>query len=203
GLEAEAMAGAAWNVGEVFGQLLARPFALGLTEAALQIGDHPFERLPGLVGTQAVVIDKADHVFARAVEDRVLHFLWQVLPFGLECEFVELRQGFQGLRVIGRGRTRPRSDRAPAQRHVLIRNDDLAVDMLLYAEPTAGRAGAERIVEGEQPRFDLGNREAGDRAGKLLRERDALGVGRSGRGEPGFLGARPLLPSPNRSRLLP
>src|SRR6266849_3500328 len=197
------MAGAARNIGEVFGQLLARPFALGLAEAAFQVGDHAFERLLGLVGAQAVVIDEADHVFARAVEDRVLHFLWQVLPFGLEGEFVELRQRFQGLGVIRRGRTRPRSDRAPAQRGALVRNDEVGVDMLLHAEAAAGRAGAERIVEGEQPRFDLGNREAGYRAGEFFRERDALGLSSGGRRELGFLGGPLLHPSPNRSRLLP
>ena len=46
--------------------------------------------------------------------------------------------------------------------------------MLLDAKPAAFRAGAERIVEGEQARLDLGNGEAGDRAGEFLREQHAL-----------------------------
>ena len=75
GLEAEAVAGAARNVGEILGQLLARPFALGLAEAALQIGDDALERLLGLIGAQAVVIDEADGVVAGAVQDGVLHLL--------------------------------------------------------------------------------------------------------------------------------
>ncbi len=47
--------------------------------------------------------------------------------------------------------------------------------MLLDAEPAAFRAGAERIVEREQPRLDLRNGEAGDRAGEFFREGEALG----------------------------
>ena len=42
------------------------------------------------------------------------------------------------------------------------------------AEAVAGRAGAERVVEREQPRLDLGDGEAGDRAGEFLGEQDAL-----------------------------
>ncbi len=47
--------------------------------------------------------------------------------------------------------------------------------MLLDAKPAAFRAGAERIVEREQPRLDLGNGEAGNRAGEFFGEYDALG----------------------------
>ena len=48
--------------------------------------------------------------------------------------------------------------------------------LLLDAEAVADRTGAERVVEREQPRLDLGNGEAGHRAGELFRE-DELGVG--------------------------
>ena len=46
--------------------------------------------------------------------------------------------------------------------------------MLLDAEAAAGRAGAIGVVEGEQPRLDFGNGEAGDRAGEFLREQNPL-----------------------------
>ena len=49
--------------------------------------------------------------------------------------------------------------------------------MLLDAEAAAFRAGAERVVEREQPRLDFGNGEAGHRAGELLREDQPLGIG--------------------------
>src|SRR2546429_3301024 len=44
--------------------------------------------------------------------------------------------------------------------------------MLLDAEAAAGRTGAIGIVEGEQPRLDFRNREAGDRAGEFFREQN-------------------------------
>ena len=57
---------------------------------------------------------------------------------------------------------------------VLVGHDELGVDRLLGAEPVAVRAGAEGIVEGEEPRLDLGDGEAGDGAGEFFREDDAL-----------------------------
>jgi hypothetical protein len=57
---------------------------------------------------------------------------------------------------------------------LLVRDDEVGVDVLLDAEPAAFRAGAERIVEREQPRLDFGDGEAGNRAGEFLREDDPL-----------------------------
>ena len=70
GLEAEAVAGLAGRRAHVALDLLARPLALGLLVAALEIGDDALERLPHLVGAQAVVVGEADLLRARAVEDR-------------------------------------------------------------------------------------------------------------------------------------
>ena len=53
GLQAIAVAGVAGHIGEILAELLARPFAFGLAEAALQIGDHALERLFRGVGAQA------------------------------------------------------------------------------------------------------------------------------------------------------
>ena len=47
--------------------------------------------------------------------------------------------------------------------------------MLLDAEAAAGRTGAIGVVEREQPRLDLRNGEAGNRAGEFFREQDPLG----------------------------
>ena len=136
----------------------------------------PSNGLRGLVGAQPVVVDEADRVLAGAVKDRLLRPLWQVLPFGVERELVVLAERLQRLHVIGARRLRPRRDRAAAQGPVLVGNDEIGVDVLLDPEPAAGRAGAERIVEGEQPRLDLGDGEARDRAGEFLREDQALAV---------------------------
>ena len=61
-----------------------------------------------------------------------------------------------------------------SQRQRWVGHDQLGVDALLQAQATAFRAGAEGIVEGEQPRLDLGDGEAGHRAGELRGEGDPL-----------------------------
>ncbi len=177
GLEPGAVADMAGHVGEIFLQVLARPVALGLLEAALKIGDDAFERLLRRVAAQAVVIDEFDLVLAGAVEDRILRLLRQVLPLCFQREAVMLRQRGERLDVIGRTRLRPGRDGALAQGGVLVRDDQLGVDVLLEAEPAAFRTGAERIVEREQPRLDLRNGEAGHRAGEFFGEDQALGIG--------------------------
>jgi hypothetical protein len=84
----------------------------------------------------------------------------------------------QRLCVVGRTRFRPRRYGAAAQRPVLVGNDQIGIDVLLDAEPAAFRTGAERIVEREQPRLDLGNGEAGNRAGEFFRKNEPARIGR-------------------------
>src|SRR5439155_17306175 len=98
----------------------------------------------------------------------------QVLPLGVEGEAVVLGERSERLQIIGRRRFCPRRNRTAAQRALLVVHDEIGMDVLLDPEAAASRAGAERIVERKQPRLDLGNREAGDRAGEFLREDDAL-----------------------------
>src|SRR6476659_7824870 len=151
---------AAQGISVKYFAISSRPVAVGLAPAPLESGDDAFERLRGLIGAQPVVVDEADRVLARAMKKRVLRLLRQVLPFGVERELVVLAQRLQRLDVIGRGRFRPGRDRAAAQGLVLVGNDEIGVDMLLDAKPAAGRTGAERVIEREQPRLDLGNGEA-------------------------------------------
>src|SRR5262245_53417292 len=109
------------------------------------------------------------------MQDPVLRFLRKILPLGVEREPVMLAERLQRLDVVGARRLRPRCDCAGAQGPVLVGNDEIGVDMLLDAESAAGGAGAERVVEREQPRLDLGDGEARHRAGELLRKYNALG----------------------------
>ncbi len=175
GFQPIALAGVARHVGEVARDLLAGPFAVGFLVAALEIGDDAFERPLGLVGARAVVVGEPDLGFAGAVQDRVLGLLRQVLPLGVERELVVLAERGQRLHVIRRRRFRPRRDRALAQRALRVGDDQTGVDVLLNAKAAAFRAGAEWIVEREQPRLDFGNGETGDRAGELFREHQTLG----------------------------
>src|SRR6202011_2040685 len=120
-----AVAGLAGNIGKILAEFLARPFALGLAIAAVDIGDDALERLLGVVGAHAVFIGEFYLIFARTMEDRGLRLLRQVLPFGVERELVEFAERGQGLDVIGRRRLRPWRDRPLAQGQFLVGNDQI------------------------------------------------------------------------------
>ena len=89
----------------------------------------------------------------------------------------------QRLQIIGRARLGPRRHRALAQAQARIGDDQAGVDRQLRAEPAADRAGAVGVVEREQPRLDLGDGEAGDRAGEFGGEEDSFGASGELRGE--------------------
>ena len=111
------------------------------------------------------------------MEDDVADLGVELLPRGGEVEPVFLREAGEHLHVIGRRRValRPGHHRALLEAERLVGDDQPRVEQLLLANPVAGRAGALRRVEGEQPRFDLLEREAADRAGEFLGEDDAVG----------------------------
>ena len=99
-LQAVAIAGAAGLVGMVTGELFAHPGAVGFTPAALDVADHAFEGLFGFVGAQAIIIGDGDFIFAGAIENGILHFLGQVLPWGGHGGLEMLGQRFEGLGVV-------------------------------------------------------------------------------------------------------
>ena len=176
-LQPEALALLARRVGLVARQLLAHPLAVRLLPAPLDIGDDAFEGLARRVGAHPVVIGERDGLAARAEQDHILHLLRQLAPGRLHRHIEVVRDGFQRLRVIGRGvaGARPGHDRALSQAQRLVGHDKRGLEFQLGAEAIAFRARAERIVEREQPRLDLVDGEARDRAGEALREGDALG----------------------------
>ena len=147
--------------------LLPHPGGIGFLEAAFHIRDHAFETLFGLVTAQAVIIDEADLLIAGAVENDLLRPFRQIVPAIVEREFEVFGQCLQRLQVIGRGGFRPRRNRAFAQGQRAVRHDQRRIEIKLGAEPVTGGAGAMRVVEGEQPRLNLRNGEAGNRAGKF------------------------------------
>ena len=165
----------------------------------------PFEGLGGVVFPEAVVVGELHLVVAGAIEDHLLRLFRQLRPRRVEGEAVVPGQRVEGLQVIGRGRLAPRRDGVPAERQGMIGDDEGGVDHALGAEAVADRAGAVGVVEGKQPRLDLGNGEAGDRAGELFGEDDAGGEvfflpGRAC-GAPRLLGVTPLpVPPPQGGR---
>ena len=184
-LQPETRALLAGRVGLVARQFLAHPGAVRLLPAALDVGDDALEGFARRVAAHAVVIGEGDGLAARAEQDRILHLLRQLAPRRLHRHVEVVRDGFERLRVIGRGvaGARPGDDGALAKGERLIGHDKRRLEFQLRAKPIAFRAGAERVVEREQPRLDLVDGEAGDRAGEALRKGDALrirGLQRSG-----------------------
>ena len=178
GLEAVAVADLAGRGALVAAELLLDPGAVGLAEAPLHIRHHALERPVGRVFPQPVVIGHLDRLAARAEEDRAPHLFRQVVPRRVHALAEVPRDAVEGLRVILRARMRPRADRALGEAAALIVDDQLGIEIQLGAEPVAGRAGAERVVEREQPRLDLGDGEARDRAGEFRREDRLLAANR-------------------------
>src|SRR5271165_2314657 len=168
------MAGVARRRAHIALDLLARPLALGLLVAALEICDHALERLPNLVGAKAVVIGEADFLSPRAVEDCVAPRLRQFAPGPVETELVVAPKRLERLQIIGRARLRPGRDRAALQAELRVGHDQRRIDRQMRAEAPADRTGAVRIVEREQPRLDLGDGEAGYGAGEFGGEEDSL-----------------------------
>ncbi len=106
-----------------------------------------------------------------------MRLLGQILPGGIEVEIVSPGEAGEHLHVIRRGRLRlgPGGDRAALEAEGVVGDDQILVEHELLAEAVAGGAGALRRVEAEQPRLDLGDGEAADRAGELFAEDDAAG----------------------------
>src|ERR1700727_1189301 len=154
------MAGLAGRRGHVALDLLARPLAFGLLVAALEIGDHALEWLVHFIGAQAVVIGETDLVRGRAVQDHAPRLIRQFAPGLVEPELVAPPERLERLQVIRRTRLSPGRDRSLTQRELRVGDDERIVDPELRAQAPAYRAGAERIVEREQPRLDLGDGEA-------------------------------------------
>ena len=119
-----------------------------------------------------------DRAAAGAVEDDALRFLGQLAPRGFEVEVVGAGEAGRGPACnkgeggcdLAQGTTAPFliDER-------VVGDDEVGVEDHLLPEAVAGGAGALRGVEGEQARLDLGDGEAGDRAGEFLGEDDAAG----------------------------
>ena len=173
-LQAIAAAGLAGLVRLVARQLLAHPGGVGLPPAPLEVGDHALEGLDGLVVAQAVVVDEGDLLLAGAVEDDVADLLGQLLPRRGHRLAIVRGERLQRLLVIGRGgRLAPTARWRPRRGSSSRRGRRARGRRQLGAEPVADRAGAERVVEREQPRLDLVDGEAGDRAGEFAEKMSA------------------------------
>ena len=165
-LEAIAVAGRAGRRRLVASELLADPVGIGFLPAPLHVGHHALEGAPGGVAAPAVVVGERHPLLAGAVKKHVAGLLGQVAERHRRAEAVVLREAGEGLGVEAGGRVGPRRDRAAVERAAGIGHHEVGIDVEPGAEPVAGGAGAEGVVEGEQPGLDLLDGEARHRAGE-------------------------------------
>ena len=160
GLEPGAAADRARHVAHVALVLVARPVALGVAVPALDPLHHALEA--GVVGAlAAVLVAVADvDLVLGAVQDRLLRAGRQLPPRGVDAELLGLGQRLQQAQEVLQGRAAgPGLDRALAEAALLVRDDQLRVDLLLGAQAGALRAGAVGRVEGEDPGLEVLDRQ--------------------------------------------
>ncbi len=61
----------------------------------------------------------------------------------------------------------PAADRAAGQRQLAVLHHAVGIEILLYAQSVAGRAGARRVIERKETRLQLAHAVAADRAGEV------------------------------------
>ena len=174
GLEPLAVADRARHLAEVLGPARALHVGLGLQVLALDVGDDALEA--GRVGHLAAVAVLPLHLDLEvvAVQHGVLHVLRQLAPRGLEREAEVAGEAVEQLLVVveeALALRRPRDDDALGDAQRVVAEQQLVVDRHARAEAGALRAGAERRVEREGARLDLGELDrVAVRAGQLLAE---------------------------------
>ena len=179
--QARPVAGAAGHAGHVLRETMARQLAFAVRIEARDLRDQTLERALGGDFLAAAQAGEGDLLRAGAVEKRALESVAGFLERtchrfveggGERLELVEVELG-------QRGRTAtPRADRHVLQFYRVVRDEQRRIEHRLRAEAVADRTGAERAVEREVARGDLGVAIAGFGIEGLVAERDFLGHGR-------------------------
>ncbi len=134
-------------------EFLAHRRAVGLVPAPVEVGDDALEGVRLDRGLVAVVqISKGDGLRAAAVQQHLAHRLRQLLVRRVEIEAIMRAQRLQHLKIKGVAFV-PAANRAAGQTEFGMGHHPRRVEALDLAEPVASRAGADRIVEGEQLGF--------------------------------------------------
>jgi len=169
-LEAGAVAVGARLGAAVTREVFAHQLRIGFAVAPRHVGDDPFERvlladLFALRGPRLHDVAELDLLFARAVQDDLLHLGREVFERCLHIELVVLRQAFQHAEVKAVAPV-PALDGAAGQAQAWKSDHPLGVEEFHRADAVAAGAGALRRVEGEHARLQLGDRVVAHRAGK-------------------------------------
>src|SRR5205814_1258924 len=115
------------------------------------------------------VVTEADQLVAAAEENHLANFFRQLAERRVDVEFVMTRERFEHLK-IERVASIPTANRAGRQRQRRVADHARGIEELARAQSIAARAGAGRIIEREQTRFEFAQRIAAVRAGVTRRE---------------------------------
>ncbi len=152
---------------EILRELLAHHQRVGLAVAALEVRDDALEHVLAHHRLAAVrQVGKGNLLVAAAGQDDLLHPFRQPGERPLEVEADVLRETAEHLEIELVASV-PALDRARCERELRKRDDALRIEEADVAQTVAARAGAHRVVEGEQTRLELRERVAADRAREL------------------------------------
>ena len=170
--------------------LLAR---VGLAVPPLEVRREPLERhrVPARAPHPVLVGDE-DPVAARPEQKPVLVVPVELPPRNMEVDLVAVGDRLDHRLVEPLPAERPGHECALLDREARVRDEQVGIDLELRAEPRAPRARAVRRVEGEDPRLELGQRDAVLRAREVLAEEVRLAVDDVDRDEPLREGRRRL-----------
>ncbi len=171
--EARAVALRAAARAEVACEFLAHGERLGLVVAPLEVRQDALELVLALHRAAArVEVAELDLLALAALHQDVARLLRQARVRRLGVEAVVVGERLDHLVVVGIAPV-PAAHRAVRERELGVRDHAVRVEELLHAEAVAARAGAERVVEREQPRFELGHGVAADRGRRTCRRTPA------------------------------
>ena len=116
-----------------------------------------------------VAVLHVDLVAVGAVQEPVLLLRRELPPRNVGRDLVAVGDRLDHRLVEARAADRPRHERAVIDRERRVGHEQVGIDLLLRAEAGAARACAVRRVEREDPRLQLGQRDAVLGAGEVLR----------------------------------
>ena len=178
-LEALSLAVLTLALGHVPLDLGADHVGLGLAVPAFQVVDDALERgVPPVHASALGPVLDTDSALAGAVEEDVELVLGEAVE-GFACgEAVLFGDGCQEAHHpgVGGAGAHPRLDCALDEAQVLVRHDEIGVDLQLVAQPGASLARAVRVVEAERAGLHFAEADVAVDAGELLRKEQVVAV---------------------------
>ena len=171
GAQPAAAAGFARLGVEVAGEFLTNYVGLGVAVASLHVGQHAFESVSPAPRSPAVgaQVSERNLVLTAAIENHLANLFRQPPEGQLDVEAVMVGQAPQQLEVEGIAPV-PASDGAGGKTQAVVVHHPLRIEELARPQPVTVGAGAGRVVEREQARFQFSQAVAAVRTGVTGRE---------------------------------